>query len=139
MEPLHAFRMLIWGPSKSGKTNILLRMTYELLQFDKVNLFSENLHQKTYQDFAANFEPFAGYKVIETRPSGDEIVPLEQLPVDNQKIVVFDDMVCESNQNSIINYSINGRHRKYSVFYLTQTLTTRCPKTSETSAAIFVF
>ena len=105
----------------------------------KLISFRKTFTKRHDQDFAANFEPFAGYKVIETRPSGDEIVPLEQLPVDNQKIVVFDDMVCESNQNSIINYSINGRHRKYSVFYLTQTLTTRCPKTSETSAAIFVF
>ena len=41
--------------------------------------------------------------------------------VDNQKIVVFDDLVCESNKNSIINYFINGRHRNCGVIYLTQT------------------
>ena len=39
-----------------------------------------------------------------------------------KKIVVFDDLVCESNQNSIINYSINGRHRNCCVIYLTQTV-----------------
>ena len=42
--------------------------------------------------------------------------------MDNQKIVVFDDLVCESNQNSIMNYFINGWHRNCCVIYLTQTL-----------------
>ena len=33
--PADVFRMLICGPSNSGKTNILLHMLYELLEFDK--------------------------------------------------------------------------------------------------------
>ena len=33
--PTDVFRMLICGPSNSGKTNILLHMLYELLEFDK--------------------------------------------------------------------------------------------------------
>jgi hypothetical protein len=121
--PADVFRMLICGPSNSGKTNILLHMVYELLAYDKVYLFSKNLHQNKYQallqDFASNIDPVAGYEVIEA--PGDGIIPLEELPVDNQKIAVFDDLVCESNQNSIINYFINGRHRNCSVIYLTQT------------------
>ena len=121
--PADFFRMLICGPSNSGKTNILLHMLYELLVFDKVYLFSKNLHQNKYQallqDFAANVDPPVGYQIIEA--PGDEILSLEELPMDNQKIAVFDDLVCESNQNSIINYFINGRHRKCSVIYLTQT------------------
>ena len=121
--PADVFRMLICGPSNSGKTNILLHMIYKLLEFDKVYLFSKNLHQNKYQallrDFAANIDPDVGYEVIEG--PWDEIVPLEELPVDNQKIAVFDDLVCESNQNRIINYFINGRHRNCSVIYLTQT------------------
>ena len=119
--PAHVFRMLICGPSNSGKTNILLHMLYELLEFDKIYLFSKNLHQNKYQsllqDFAKRINPKVGYEVIEAH--GDEIIPLEELPVDNQKIVVFDDLVCESNQNSIINYFINGRHRNCCVIYLT--------------------
>ena len=80
---------------------------------------SQNKYQALLQDFASNLDPVAGYEDIEA--PGDEIIPLEELPVDNQKIVVFDDLVCESNQNSIINYFINGRHRNYSIIYLTQT------------------
>ena len=47
--PADVFRMLICGPSNSGKTNILLHMLYELLEFDKIYLFSKNLHQNKYQ------------------------------------------------------------------------------------------
>ena len=79
------FRMLICGPSNSGKTNILLHMLYELLKFDKIYLFSRNLHQNKYQallqDFAERINPKVGYEVIEA--PGDEIIPLEELQVDN--------------------------------------------------------
>ena len=94
-------------------------MIYKLLEFDKVYLFSKNLHQNKYQallrDFASNIDPDVGYEVIEAL--GDEMIPLEELPVDNQKIAVFDDLVCESNQNRIINYFINGRHRNSFFYY----------------------
>ena len=44
-----------------------------------------------FQDFATKIDPEVGCKVIEA--PGDEIIPREELPVDNQKIVVFDDLV----------------------------------------------
>ena len=112
--PADVFRMLICGPSNSGKTNTLLHMLYELLDYDKIYLFSKNLHQNKYQDLLQEF--------AETiNPHGDEIIPLEELQADNQKIVVFDDLVCEKTQNDIINYFINGRHKNCCVIYLTQT------------------
>ena len=62
-------------------------MLYDLLEFDKIYLFSKNLHQNKYQfllqDFAERINPKVGYKVIEA--PGDEIIPLEEFPVDNQK------------------------------------------------------
>ena len=65
--PADVFRMLICGPSNSGKTNILLH--YELLEFDKIYLFAKNLHQDKYQallqDFAERIYPKVGYEVIE--------------------------------------------------------------------------
>ena len=121
--PADVFRMLICGPSNSGKTNILLHMLHKLLKYDKIYLFSKNLHQNKYQsllqDFAERINPKVGYDVIEAH--GDEIIPLEELPVDNQKIVIFDDLVCENNQNDIVNYFINGRHKNCCVIYLSQT------------------
>ena len=39
--PTDVFRVFICGPSNSGKTNILLHMLYELLEYDKVYLFQK--------------------------------------------------------------------------------------------------
>ena len=78
--PADVFRMLICGPSNSGKTNTLLHMLYELLEYDKIYLFSKNLHQNKYRDLLLYFaekinpHPKVGYEVIEAH--GDEIIPL---------------------------------------------------------------
>ena len=39
---------------------------------------------------------------------------------DNQKLVIFDDYVCEKSQKDLINYFIQGRHKNCSVIYLSQ-------------------
>ena len=117
--PTDVFRMLICGPTNSGKTNTLLHMVYELLECDNF-FFKEPAPEQIPVSFAvlrSKINPKVGYEVIEA--PGDGIIPLEELPVDNQKIVAT--IVCESNQNSIINYFINGRHRNCSVSYFTQT------------------
>ena len=90
--PADLFRMLICGPSNSGKTNTLLHMLYELLEYDKIYLFSKNLHHNKYQSLLQEFAEKYNPKVI-IEAYGDEIIPLEELRADNQKIVVFDDLV----------------------------------------------
>ena len=119
--PADTFRMLICGPSNSGKTNTLLNMLYNLLVYDKIYLCAKNLHQDKYQymidDFKERVNPVTGYNVIE---AASEVIPLKMLPIDNQKILIFDDMVCEKNQEDIIDYFTNGRLRNCSVIYLSQ-------------------
>ena len=137
--PEDSFRLVIAGPSGSGKTNTLLHMIYNLLFFDEILLFAKNLHQDKYQfllhDFAERIDPEVGYKVIETP---DEIVPLKALDHESQKVVIFDDYVCEKNQNEIVNYFINGRHHNCSVIYLSQSFL-KCQKTSGIQLHIFEF
>ena len=119
--PSNTFRMLMCGPSGCGKTNTLMHMLYNLLYFDKIYLFSKNLEQPKYRKLLETIEPIseeAGYDIIEA--SNDEIIPLDQLDNDNQKIVIFDDFVCEKNQKPIVDYFIGGRHKNCSVIYLTQ-------------------
>ena len=138
--PTDVFRMLICGPGNSGKTNILLHMLYMLLVFDKIYLFAKNLHQNKYQ------ASFAGLLLNESTPR--LVTRSSRLPVMKSfhsgsyrwttKNCCFGDLVCESNQNSIINYFINGRHRNCCVIYLTQTFY-KVPKISGITAAIFVF
>ena len=122
--PNDTFRMLICGNSGSGKTNLLYHMLIEpLFYYDKIYLYAKNLEQEKYQNLmkemneASNEE--AGYKIMEV--SKDKIIPITHLPYeDNQKIVIFDDYVCEKNQREIVDYFIQGRHKNCSVIYLSQ-------------------
>ena len=53
--------------------------------------------------------------------SNDEITPVSEMDYeDNQKLVIFDDYVCDKNQRRIIDYFIQGRHMNCSVIYLSQ-------------------
>ena len=122
--PNDTFRMLICGNSGSGKTNLLFHMLIEpLIYYDKIYLYAKNLEQEKYQNLmnemneASNEE--AGYKIMEV--SNDEILPITHIPYeDNQKIIIFDDYVCEKNQREIVDYFIQGRHKNCSVIYLSQ-------------------
>ena len=138
--PADVFRMLICGPSNSGKTNTSLHMLYELLEYNKIYLFSKNLHQNKYQTllqyFAEEVNPKVNYEVIKAH--GDEIIPLEELPVDNQKIAVFDDLVCESNKTASLIILSTGGTETVALFTSLKP-STRCRKTSVITAAIFVF
>ena len=71
-------------------------------------------------------------------------MPVPELDDDNQKIVIFDDFVCEKNQKPLIEYFIRGRHKNCSVIYLSQSyyLTPKdirlncshfCPSAAETN------
>ena len=121
--PEDSFRLIIAGPSGSGKTNTLFHMIYNLLHFDEILLFAKNVYQDKYQfllnDFPRRIDPEVGYKVIQT-PS--QIIPLGEAFQGNesQRLVMFDDFVCEKNQNEIINYFINSRHFNCSDIYLSQ-------------------
>ena len=122
--PNDTFRMLICGNSGSGKTNLLYHMLFEpLLYYDKIYLYAKNLEQEKYQNLmkemnkASNEE--AGYNVMEV--SNDNIIPITHLPCENnQKIIIFDDYVCEKNQREIVDYFIQCRHKNCSVIYLSQ-------------------
>ena len=119
--PHKCFRMLVCGPSGSGKTNTLMHMIYNMLYFDKVYLYAKNLEQSKYQNLMDVFRPISdevGYDVIEA--SNDEIIPVQDLDSDSQKIVIFDDYVCDKNQKPLIDYFIGGRHKNCSVISLSQ-------------------
>ena len=121
--PDDTFRMLICGNSGSGKTNMLYHMLMKpLLFYDQIHLYGKNLEQQKYQDMISKFDEISqlvGYNVLVC--SNDDIVPVENL-MDNtaQKIVIFDDFVCDKNQKPLIDYFIRGRHKNCSVIYLSQ-------------------
>ena len=121
--PHDSFRMLICGNSGSGKTNLLYHMLIEpLLYFDEIHLYAKNLDQEKCQNLMNKLNEISrnvGYDIMNV--SNDKIIPVGDMDYeDNQKLVIFDDYVCEKNQRQIIDYFIQGRHKNCSVIYLSQ-------------------
>ena len=121
--PKDTFRMLICGNSGSGKTNLFYHMLIEpLLYFDEIHLYAKNLDQEKYQNLMNKMNEMSktvGYDIMNV--SNDKIIPISDIDYeDNQKLVIFDDYVCEKNQRQIVDYFIQGRHKNCSVIYLSQ-------------------
>ena len=121
--PSDTFRMLICGNSGSGKTNLLYHMLMKpLLYYDEIYLYARNLEQDKYKRLMQKMREMShklGYEILNV--SNDEITPVTEMGYeDNQKLVIFDDYVCDKHQRQIIDYFIQGRHKNCSVIYLSQ-------------------
>ena len=121
--PNDTFRMLICGNSGSGKTNLLYHLLIQpLLYYDEIHLYAKNLEQEKYQNLINKMNKISeqtGYDVMKV--SNDAIIPINHLGYeDNQKLIIFDDYVCEKNQRQIVDYFIQGRHKNCSILYLSQ-------------------
>ena len=97
------FRMLICGNSGSGKTNLLYHMLIEpLLYFDEIHLSAKNLDQEKYQNLMNKMNEMSrtvGYDLMNV--SNDTIIPINDIDYeDNQKLVIFDDYVCEKKSET---------------------------------------
>ena len=107
--PSKNFRLLICGPSGSGKTNALVHMLLKpLIYYDKVYLYEKNIDQDKYQLLAnelnkvAKKNKFKIDKIYEY--SNDKIKDVDELENKLQKVVIFDDYICDKNQDQIIKY-----------------------------------
>ena len=93
-----------------------------LLYYDEIYLYARNLEQDKYKKLIQKMIEMShesGYEIINV--SNDEITPVTEMEnEDNQKLVIFDDYVCDKNQRQIIDYFIQGRHKNCSVIYLSQ-------------------
>ena len=120
--PDRCFRILVCGPSGSGNTNRLLDMIYRLLYLEKIYLYAKKLQQSKYQHLIDLFEPIseeAGYPIIDA--SNDNIIPLDEMPCNNQKSVIFYDCVNTGTKNDAESRNItNSRNKNCSCIYLSQ-------------------
>ena len=120
--PDKPFRMLICGNSGSGKTNLLYHMLMKpLVYYDQVHLYGKNLEQEKYKHMIETMNDISGqvgYDIVHY--NNGEIKPVDSLDSDSQKIVIFDDFICDKNQKPLIDYFIQGRHKNCSVIYLSQ-------------------
>ena len=98
--PADTFRMLICGNSGSGKTNLLYHMlTKPLLYNDEIYLYARNLEQDKYKKLIEKMRHLSckvGYEILHV--TNDEIIPVTEMDYEgNQKLVIFDDYVCDQN------------------------------------------
>jgi hypothetical protein len=121
--PNKPFRMLICGPSGSGKTNLLMHtLTKPLVYYDHLYVYAKNLDQDKFQGLIRQLNCIA--KKIKHEFaffSNNDILPIDNLDNDLQKVVVFDDYIVDKNQKDIVDYFIRGRTKNCSVVYLSQT------------------
>ena len=119
------FRLLIAGESGCGKTNTLMHILRKpLAYYDKIYIFSPNLHQDKIQDLQELMQKISkkvGYPVLEMG-GPEDVKNTTDYPSENRKIVIFDDMVNapEKIQKKITNHWTDGRHHGISPIYLSQ-------------------
>lgn len=115
----NSIRCIIAGPSNCGKTNLLVNLIVSEngLNFENLYVFSKTLWQPKYMYLKNLLEPMDGVGYYE---SNELVAPADAEP---NSIVIFDDVICEKNQDIIKNYYSMGRHRDVDSFYLTTTYT----------------
>ena len=92
-----------------------------LVYYDQIHLYGKNLEQEKYRHMIETMNDISGqvgYDIIHC--NNDDIKPVNSLESDAQKIVIFDDFICDKNQKPLIDYFIQGRHKNCSVIYLSQ-------------------
>ena len=101
--PKSNFRMLICGNSGSGKTNLLYNIPMiPLVYYDKIHLYGKNLEQEKYRHMIDTIKDISGqlgYDIMHC--NNDDIKPVNCLESDSQKIVLFDDFICDKNQSHL--------------------------------------
>ena len=101
--PNDTFRMLICGNSGSGKTNLLYHMfIVPLLYYDEIHLYAKNLEQEKHQNLINKMNEISGrtgYDIMTV--SNNAIISINHLNYeDNQKLIIFDDYVCEKKSET---------------------------------------
>lgn len=116
----NSIRCIIAGPSNCGKTNLLINLIISEhgLKFENVYVYSKTLWQPKYTYLEKLFQPLQGIEYHQFASSDELIEPRD---VRSNSIVIFDDVICEKNQDIIKQYFSLGRHRSVDSFYLTTT------------------
>lgn len=118
----NSIRCIIAGPSNCGKTNLLLSLieSEHGLKFENVYIYSKSLEQEKYQYLKKMLSNIQGIGFYQFTSSNQVIAPNK---AKKNSIIIFDDVICDKNQENIKNYYCLGRHRGIDCFYLTQTYT----------------
>lgn len=152
--PKHPFRLLIIGESGSGKSNLLLNFIYDFIDFENLFMCAKDIEEPIYQKLQEDFD-FEGItendvlkfdkrllKMFNTNANFydnlEDMVSVNDLDREQKNLVVFDDCICEKNQNKIIEFFIRGRKQNASIIYLTQSFYDT-PRSIRLNCNMFIF
>lgn len=118
----NSIRCIIAGPSNCGKTNLLVSMieSEHGLKFENIYIYSKTLEQDKYKYLGDLLSPIKEIG-FHTFSSSDKVLSPNQTK--KNSIIIFDDVICDKNQENMRNFYCLGRHRNIDCFYLTQTYT----------------
>ena len=118
--PAWPFRLIICGPSNSGKTNLVLNLILKFLDFDKLYIYARMLTENYYkylQDLCEQIEEATG-EFSTFRDDLDDVTSLHELDITNQNLVVFDDFINTKNQSIVEDYFTMARKYNCSPIYI---------------------
>lgn len=128
----HPARAVVFGPSGCGKTNILLNLLFNPLMkmhYSRVYLYAKVLDEPKYEYLIDKFRKIEKklsrqakeeVQILFTSNKLDEVIPVEQLDPNVQSVAIFDDFLCDKNDEVIKNYYIFGRKFNTTSFFLAQ-------------------
>lgn len=142
--PKNPFHSLIIGSTGSGKTSLLLNMLLKWMKFDKVILCAKMKEEDKYQFLEKFFTDVSKQTKLPINNYFESYNNLQELPdvstYENDgttKIIIFDDMVNEKDQNKILDYFIAGRKKGFSCMYLSQRFT-NIPKVIRNNCHLYI-
>lgn len=113
---------MIVGATGQGKTNLLLNMLLQWMNFEKCTIYTLNPHQDKYrilQDFEDQFSDIAPQQFELLSP--EEVAPVENLDDEQNKIIVFDDIKIDGkNMKNVMEYFSLSRNKNCNCIYLSQ-------------------
>lgn len=132
LSPQWPFRMLLVAPSGAGKTNVVMNLVLNYLDFDRIYIYIKDIAEDKYvflisyfQALEKQFQELNGTdeQIIWFSDDPKDIVPLDELDPEYQSLVIFDDAVTDKKANETISdMFIRGRKRNCSLIYQTQSL-----------------
>lgn len=141
--PQHPFRLLNCGPSGSGKSNLLLGLLFGMerngrwtppVNYHKVYYYCQDTNEDKFEFIRNKFSQIDRKRkrknkqskpIMEYSSNPDDVIDWKSLDKSLMNLIIFDDMITESNKahKRVSDLFILGRKQNASVIYLTQALT----------------
>ena len=144
LAPGWPFRMLFVGPSECGKTIAAIGVILDYLNYDYIIVCSKSINGETYKAFRAEIEEREKKNNEVTSMwvmNLDDVPNPEELHPDARTLVIFDDMIGQTNaeKKKITNYYTFGRHHNASIVTMMQSYTGMPPWARESVSHLVIF